>query len=64
MPPEVLEMGIPLLRYTPNITPDKIEELRRTFAFFKKKGRIHGEEPDWKNLIDTGYLEKAQVIRK
>ncbi|MBW1772121.1 MAG: NrtA/SsuA/CpmA family ABC transporter substrate-binding protein [Deltaproteobacteria bacterium] len=64
MPPEVLEMGIPLLSYAPNITPDKIDELKRTFAFFKKKGRIQGEEPVWQNVINTGYLAKAQAIRK
>jgi sulfonate transport system substrate-binding protein len=64
MPPEVLEMGIPLLSYSPDITPDKIEELRKTFAFFKKKGRIHGNEPVWQKCIDTGYLKKAQAIRK
>ena len=64
MPPEVLEMGIPLLSYAPNITPDKIDELGRTFRFFKKKGRIHGEEPAWQKIIKTGYMEKAQAIRK
>lgn len=64
MPPEVLEMGIPLLSYSPNITPDKIEELRKTYAFFKKKGRIQGGEPAWRNVINTGYLEKAQAIRR
>lgn len=64
MPPEVLEMGIPLLSYTPDITPDKIDELSRIFGVFKKKGRIHGEEPAWQNVINAGYLEKAQAIRK
>lgn len=64
MPPKILEMGIPLLSYAPNITPDKIDELRRTFEFFKKKGRIHGEEPAWQKVINKSYLEKAQAIRK
>ena len=64
MPPDVFEKGIELMDFSPDITPDKYEEMHRTYEFFKKKGRIKGPEPDWKSLFKTGYLEKAKKIRK
>jgi len=64
MPPQVLEMGIPLLDYSPEIPLDKIEELKRTYAFFKAKGRIKGSEPEWGRFIKTEYLKKARALRR
>ena len=64
MPPEVFEMGIKLMNFDPDITPDKYEEMHRTYEFFKKKGRIKEVEPDWKSMFKTEYLEKAKKIRK
>lgn len=64
MPQEVFEMGIPLMDFDPRILPERVEEIKRTYRFFKEKGRIKGEEPNWEDLIVTKYLEEAQAIRK
>lgn len=64
MPPEVFEMGIPLMDFDPRILPERIEEIKRTYLFFKEKGRIKGQEPNWEELITTEYLKKAQAMRK
>ena len=64
MAPEVFEMGIPLMDFDADIPPERLVEIKRIYQFFKKKGRIKGEEPNWNDLITTKYLEKAKAIRK
>ncbi len=64
MPAKVFELGIPLMDFNPLIPKARVDEIKRTYKFFKKRGRIKGPEPNWKKLIVTNYLEKAQAIRK
>lgn len=64
MPAKVFELGIPLMDFNPLIPKARVDEIKRTYKFFKKRGRVKGSEPNWKKLIVSNYLEKAQAIRK
>lgn len=64
IPAKVFELGIPLMDFNPLIPQERIDEIKRTYKFFKKRGRVKGAEPAWNKLIVTRYLKKAQAIRK
>ena len=56
--------GLPLFDFNWPIKDLHIDTVKNTYAFFKKKGRIKGDEPDWNNLFSTEFMKKAEAIRK
>jgi len=63
-PAGVFELGIPLINFDPAITDEHLKEIKGTFDFLKKAGRVRGDEPDWQSMITTKYLAEAQKLRK
>lgn len=61
---EVFQGGIHLSDYNVPIKPSNIATVKNTYQFFKGKGRIKGDEPDWNELINNQFLERAQAARK
>lgn len=61
---EVFQGGIHLSDYSVPIKPSNIATVKNTYKFFKGKGRIKGDEPDWNELINNQFLERAKAARK
>ena len=61
---EVFQGGINLMDYSVRVKPRHIATVKGTYEFFKGKGRIKGDEPDWNELINNKFLERAQAARK
>jgi len=60
----VFSGGLPLFDFNVPIKDKYIENVKKTYEFFKGKGRIKGDEPNWNNLFNREFLKQAQAIRK
>jgi len=49
--------------YEPYLKPMLIEDLQENWQTLVNKGKLKGNEPDWKDIIHPEYLEEAMKLR-